>query len=91
MSHFLNGRTMVNTIKRAAQNAAGGRGTLDVKRNVDLEAREHTLDAAAVKFDVTIPEAIQFGYENWPPLLSRSMAFVPGKRRLNSSKKSSQS
>ena len=87
MSDFPNGRAMANAIRLAAQKSAGGRGTVDVKRNVDqayydrflcrifseqegpfllkggtrvlatvpngratrdvdLEAREHTLDAA---------------------------------------------
>ncbi len=87
MSDFPNGRKMADAINRAAQKAAGGKGTVDVKRNVDqayydrflcrifseqdgslllkggtrmlaavpngratrdvdLEAREHTLDAA---------------------------------------------
>lgn len=35
MSDFPNGRAMANAIKLAAQKAAGGRGTLDVKRNID--------------------------------------------------------
>ena len=35
MSDFPNGRKMADAINRAAQKAAGGKGTVDVKRNVD--------------------------------------------------------